>query len=123
MSGHDNQATESCGDSVRSIVANITGILTFAYAVAAGLYFYISLANNSVDRLFQLSKSLEISFAEAGTLARSFRTKREDWGDSEALPLEKELDDAIERFYRQSQHIAVYSLKHVDSKLENECYK
>lgn len=43
-------ACPSCDDSAHSFVANVAGVLTFAYAIAAGLWFYYrSLMNISRD--------------------------------------------------------------------------
>lgn len=61
----------SCSDSPLSITANITGILTFIYAVAVGLLFFYKSARESPRQLEALTRSLHSSYSEMEDFARS----------------------------------------------------
>jgi hypothetical protein len=58
----------SCQDSGLSITGNVIGILTLAYALAAGFYLYYNSFKNAKRELYDLENILEARYHEASHL-------------------------------------------------------
>ena len=59
MANPSNSVFLSCGDSGLSVTASVAGILTFAYAIAAGTLFYASIAKEAPKRRSRVEKAVK----------------------------------------------------------------
>ncbi len=94
----------SCQDSGLSTTASIAGILTFLYALAAGLFFYSKSIANSRAEMEALRESLDLSFTEA---KRSITLIFRHLGDAPGGgPLGHELQVTLNRVREQLESLA-----------------
>ncbi len=94
----------SCQDSGLSTTASIAGILTFLYALTAGLFLYSKSIANSRAEMESLRESLDLSVREAKrSLELMFRRLGDTPGGG---PFGHELEVTLERVDAQSRSIA-----------------
>jgi hypothetical protein len=72
-----------CGDSPLSIAGNIISILTFAYALLAGLFYYYSVVVNASDEMSELLRAYIPLYEDGISLRHSTNEEevkeRGDW--------------------------------------------
>ncbi|KAF2261077.1 hypothetical protein CC78DRAFT_619747 [Lojkania enalia] len=82
-----------CSDSGLSTTGNIVGILTFAYALFAGLMYYYYVVNDASEEMARLAEDLEDAYTEGTILSQGVK----DYiTESNNPPLKKHYDDLEE---------------------------
>ena len=107
MANSSCEGSSSGQDSPLSITSNLIGILTFVYALAAGLYFYASLARSSSQRKRESLVSLRKTLREARVFA-VFLEQQQQSTSSEIYSIQQDLDETIQQLYLHAESLAKF---------------
>ena len=87
-----------CDDSPLSTVASVAGILTFIYALAAGIYVYFRTAKNTPQEMQQMLRLIQFTESELEVFIETRRNapKYEERGEDPLSQAMREAEDATQ---------------------------
>lgn len=90
-----NEKSSSGGDSSWSTTGNVSGIVTFFYAVAAGLWLYVDLARRSSKRSKERVDSWKTAIADLQAFGDNLGLRNTENDGKDRLPHEENMRNAM----------------------------